>query len=133
MTASGRAVLAIAVSAVMISVVVRATGSGVALAQTEMSVAVGAKKDNTLYEDTDNFRSNGKGGHFFAGRTGTNPGGGRRRGLLSFNIAGNIPGGATIKSVSLTLSMSKTTAASQSITLHRLLSDWGEGSSNAPE
>jgi len=96
-------------------------------AQTELIIQ--ASKDNTLYEIETVALSNGKGAHFFVGKTG---GGAIRRGLLAFDVAGNIESGASIESVLLTLNMSRTpTTTSKIITLHKLLSNWGEGNSNA--
>ena len=92
------------------------------------SVLLSPSKDNTLYEDPNGTLSNGAGGHFFAGRTN---GGSIRRGVIAFDIEGSIPEGSTITSVKLTLHMSRTLAGSQAVGLHRLESDWGEGSSNA--
>jgi hypothetical protein len=86
-------------------------------------------QDNTLYEDPRGALSNGAGEHFFVGTTN---GGAIRRGVIAFDIAGRIPAGSIITRVTLTLHMSRTIAASQAITLHRLLADWGEGTSNAP-
>lgn len=88
-------------------------------------------KDNTLYESATGSLSNGAGQHFFVGRTGQAQGS-IRRGVITFNIAGRIPAGSTINSVSLRLNMSRTFAGSQTIGLHKLLADWGEGSSDAP-
>ncbi|MCH8012222.1 MAG: DNRLRE domain-containing protein [Candidatus Marinimicrobia bacterium] len=97
-------------------------------AQTE--VVIQANKDNTLYESNTGALSNGKGAHFFVGKTAV---GSIRRGLLAFDIAGNIESGVLIDSVVLILSMSKTrTATSRIIALHKILSSWGEGESNAP-
>ncbi len=91
-------------------------------------IAIGAIKDNTLYEDAAGSLSNGAGQRFFVGRPGS---GGNRRGLLAFDIAGSIPAGATINSVSLRLNMSNTTAGDKTIELHASLQDWGQGTSVA--
>ena len=91
-------------------------------------VELQAVKDNTLYESGTGSLSNGLGSYFFAGRTN---GGDIRRGLLVFDIAGNIPAGSTIMDVFLTLHMSRTVAPNQTVNLHRVLADWGEGTSNA--
>ncbi len=85
-------------------------------------------KDNTLYESATGFSSNGAGDSLFVGATGT---GGIRRGLLAFDVAGNIPAGSTVSSVSLTLYMSRTISGAQPVELHRVVADWGEGTSNA--
>ena len=85
-------------------------------------------KDNTLYQSATGSTSNGAGEYLFVGKTG---GGSVRRGLLAFGVAGNVPPGATINSVSLTLHMSRTVALNQTVSLHRVLAEWGEGTSNA--
>jgi hypothetical protein len=89
-------------------------------------------KDNTLYQyvPADGDRSNALGNHFFAGETGM---GELRRGVLAFDIAGNIPAGSTILGVTLSLNMSRTGLdTARTIELHKLLADWGEGTSVAP-
>jgi len=85
-------------------------------------------KDNTLYESSDGSVSNGAGSHLFSG---TNGRGEIRRALIAFDIAGNIPAGATISSVSLRLNMSRTAAGPATVSLHEVLADWGQGSSDA--
>src|SRR6266511_6102729 len=95
------------------------------------SVSINPSKDNTLYEyvAADGDRSNALGDHFFAGKTAQ---GYIRRGVLAFNIAGSIPPGSTITSVSLSMNMSRTLLDNARIVeLHKLLADWGEGTSNA--
>ncbi|HIN05208.1 MAG TPA: DNRLRE domain-containing protein [Dehalococcoidia bacterium] len=92
------------------------------------SVDLSPSKDNTLYETSANIASNGSGQHLFAGNTGT---GSARRAFLSFDVASAIPAGATVTVVALTLNMPETQASLQEIGLHRLLSDWGEGESDA--
>ena len=84
-------------------------------------------KDNTLYEfdAAEGDTSNALGNHFFAGETGM---GELRRGVLAFDIAGNIPAGSTILDVTLSLNMSRTADnTARTIELHKLLADWGEG------
>jgi hypothetical protein len=95
----------------------------------QMTSDISASKDNTLYEDVEGTLSNGAGDFFFSGKTGD---GDIRRALLAFNIAGNIPAGSTINSVTLTLNMSRTVSGDKTVSLHKILSDWGEGTSNAP-
>ncbi len=95
------------------------------------SISINPSKDNTLYEyvAADGDRSNAVGDHFFAGKTAQ---GYIRRGVLAFNIAGSIPPGSTITSVSLSMNMSRTLLDNARIVeLHKLLADWGEGTSNA--
>src|SRR5437773_1232248 len=89
-------------------------------------------KDNTLYEydPAEGDHSNGAGFHFFAGENGM---GELRRGVLAFDIAATIPAGSTITAVSLTMNMSMTPVSSlRTVELHKLLADWGEGTSHAP-
>jgi hypothetical protein len=88
-------------------------------------------KDNTLYEydPAEGDHSNGAGFHFFAGENGM---GELRRGVLAFDVAGTIPAGSTITAVSLTMNMSMTPAGALTVELHKLLADWGEGTSQAP-
>lgn len=88
-------------------------------------------KDNTLYEDSLGAFSNGGGSYFFVGQTAPQDNM-SRRGLLAFNLIDSIPAGSQIISVELKLHMSKTIAGSESVNLHRVLADWGEGTSNAP-
>src|SRR6266508_6305444 len=55
-----------------------------------------------------------------------------RRGVVAFDIAGSIPPGSTITGVSLSMHMSRTLfETAQTVELHRLLADWGEGTSDA--
>ena len=85
-------------------------------------------KDNTLFEDSGGGLSNGAGERLLSGRTGEPR---NRRALIAFDFSG-LPAESVISSVSLTLNASKVASSSaQSTSLHRLLADWGEGSSNA--
>jgi hypothetical protein len=89
-------------------------------------------KDNTLYEydPAEGDTSNALGMHFFAGETAM---GELRRGVLAFDIAGHIPPGSTITAVTLSLNMSRTALDDlRTVELHKLLADWGEGTSIAP-
>src|SRR5262249_47012108 len=92
------------------------------------TVVLGPSKDDTLYQSSTGGISNGAGSYFIAGETN---GGLVRRGVIAFDIAGNIPAGATINSVSLRLLMSQTIAATATVQLARMSADWGEGTSNA--
>ena len=89
-------------------------------------------KDNTLYEydPAEGDHSNGAGFHFFAGENGM---GELRRSALAFDIAGHIPAGSTILAVTLSMNMSRTALdTARTVELHKLLADWGEGTSHAP-
>lgn len=96
----------------------------------QIHVVLSPSKDNTLYESSTGSLSNGAGQHFFAGRT-SQAVGSLRRGLVAFNVAGSIPQSSIIDTVILTLNMSRTSSDSQMVSLHRVLADWGEGSSVA--
>ncbi|MFB3132885.1 MAG: hypothetical protein ACE10K_10235 [Rhodothermales bacterium] len=100
-------------------------------ATAQREVALTPIKDNTLYESDTDTLSNGTGDHLFAGRTRQQA---NRRALLAFNVAGAVPEGATLDSVRLTLHMSRTIGtAADAVALHRVLADWGEGASDAPD
>jgi hypothetical protein len=92
---------------------------------------INPSKDNTLYEydPAEGDHSNALGFHFFTGKTGM---GELRRGVLAFDIAGTIPPGSTILGVTLSMNMSRTpVSTAYTIELHKLLADWGEGTSQA--
>src|SRR6266496_6488543 len=104
-------------------------GAGLA---TAAIINIFPSKDNTLYEfdPAEGDVSNALGFHFFAGETAM---GELRRGVLAFDIAGSIPPGSTITAVSLSLNMSRTLLeTARTVELHKLLADWGEGTSHAP-
>ncbi|TDI71430.1 MAG: T9SS type A sorting domain-containing protein [Bacteroidetes bacterium] len=94
------------------------------------NIVLTPNKDNTLYESATGALSNGAGEHLFVGQTNL---GFRRRILLSFALESAIPSGAEIDSVQLTLHMSRTPlgANARRVSIHRVLADWGEGSSDA--
>lgn len=96
------------------------------------TISIMPNKDNTLYEfdPDDGDHSNGAGFHFFAGETAMSE---LRRGVLAFDIAVSIPHGSIITSVTLSMNMSRTISETPRIVeLHKLLADWGEGTSHAP-
>jgi hypothetical protein len=82
-----------------------------------------ASKDNSIFE---NFPDNSAGGSagIFAGTTAT---GSPRRGMLAFDVDDAVPAGATITSVELTLYLGMSAGGTQTVGLHRLTTDWGEG------
>ena len=108
-----------------------ALGCTVASSATAAIININPNKDNTLYEydPAEGDHSNGAGFHFFAGE---NAMGELRRGVLAFDVAGAIPPGSTIVTVGLTMNMSMTPAGALTVELHKLLADWGEGTSHAP-
>ena len=84
-------------------------------------------RDNTLYEIDDGSLSNGIGSYIFAGSTGAN---GVRRSLLHFDLS-PIPAGSIVNAVKLSMYMDKTKAGASILSVHRVLTDWGEGESSA--
>jgi FtsP/CotA-like multicopper oxidase with cupredoxin domain len=89
-------------------------------------------KDNTLYQPAsgDATNSNGAGEHLFTGRTDD---GYIRRAVVAFNITNFVPPASTITNAILTLYLSRTRDATEPVTLHRMLANWGEGTSNATQ
>jgi len=91
-------------------------------------VELQAAADNTLYEDPAGALSNGAGQYLFAG---TNSGSVIKRGLIRFDVASALPPDASITNVSLVLHLSRSAGGDQPVALHRVLSDWGEGDTDA--
>jgi len=117
----------IALGCVMLGSVTGCTKSEVTM--TSIEVAMTSIKDTTLYEDLTGALSNGAGQHMFAG---TKRAGHAVHGLVAFDVAGKVPAGMTITAVKLRLNMSAANSSSaQTMGLHRVLADWGEGSTVA--
>jgi len=95
------------------------------------TATIAPSKDNTLYESPIGEWSNGRGQNFFCGTTaqGVNA---KRRGVIAFDVAANVPAGSTIQSANLTLHMSRTMGDAITVSLYRSLTGWGEGDSVAP-
>ncbi len=90
---------------------------------------VPADRDATLIEDAYGALANGSGPVLFAGRTGQAVFG-LRRGLVRFDVAGALPERAIIDRVFLSLyQTSNNNPDPRTVSLHRLLQDWSEGSS----
>jgi hypothetical protein len=91
------------------------------------SITLSPTKDNTLIEDATGSLSNGAGAAFYVGKImqGT-----VRRGVIAFDIAGNIPSGSQILSVTLAVSVTRSNGQAEPVGLHKLLADWGEGTSS---
>ncbi|TAH40006.1 MAG: hypothetical protein EYC69_12160 [Bacteroidetes bacterium] len=103
------------------------TYSWTASSPTTVTVSLNPVKDNNIFADNTS-NSNATGPNFVAGN---NAGGFARRALLAFDIASNIPAGATITNATLDLNMVHTSsgAGAQNFDLYPLLENWGEGSS----
>lgn len=84
--------------------------------------------DATLYESEDGSLANGAGEWIFAGTTRI---GAIRRGLILFDVAAQIPAGATITEASLTMRVTQTTAGPVEVGLHRVTTAWAEGLTDA--
>ncbi len=80
----------------------------------------------TLYESTGDQLANGLGQHLFAGNNGLDL---TRRGLLRFDPDGL--GDVVVESAVLRLHVSQANATPSGVSLHRVLSDWGVGSTDA--
>jgi hypothetical protein len=90
------------------------------------TVTLTPSRDNTIFAEGE--KSNGAGIYLFAGNTGQ---GNTRRALVAFDLALSIPAGSIVQTATLTMQMSRTQAGAELVTLHRLLADWGEGTSDA--
>ncbi len=94
------------------------------------SVTLEPMKDNTIIQQPQGIpASNGAGTGLFSGRVGPAGQGTIRRGCVAWDVAGAVPAGATITSVTLTMRMTQTSSGPQTIELRRFLEDWGEGGS----
>lgn len=95
----------------------------------QQSVTIISNKDNTMYSES-GTTSNGAGTYDFAGRTN---GGNVRRTLISFPVSEVLPANATVTSVRLEMRVSKVPSGAVTATfnLHKVSSQWGEGTSDA--
>ncbi len=98
-----------------------------------VTLAIEAARDNTLYQTAFELgeTSNGTGSNLFAGRSNSSDGGNRKRAVMFFDVAGAVPFDANILDVSLEVFCSRSQGGPQTMRLHRVLSDWGEGTSDA--
>ena len=103
-----------------------ASGSGLVSRALAATAVLAPSKDNTIYGSGDANLSSGAGANLFVGRSGQ---GRIMRSLIAFNVAGAIPAGATITSVSVSLAINTPQSHSSTVRLHRLQADWGEGTS----
>lgn len=94
------------------------------------TVTLRPSKDTTIYGNGDANLSNGGGQFLLAGSSGERR---RLRSLIAFDLAGQIPAGSTINAVTLTFAVNTPLASNRnSVALHRLTADWGEGTLVAP-
>jgi hypothetical protein len=86
-----------------------------------------AGRDNTLFEDPLGGLSEGGGPKVFVGRT-RQVANFTRRGLIYFDLSNSgIPDDAPITKATLQLRVSDSNTGPQTVNLHRLLNNWGEG------
>ena len=103
---------------------------GLTLSVQADTVTLTPSKDNTLIEFFGGTPySNALGDGIYSGRVGKTGGGLRRRAVLAFDLVGVVPAEAEITSVTLTLNLVSTINANQTLSLHLLQADWGEGTS----
>lgn len=91
-------------------------------------VSIPADRDTTLIEDAEGDAANGAGPNFFVGHI-SQAALGIRRGLLHFDVAAVLPGNASVDRVTLRVYQNSSNQEAAVISLHRVLSDWGEGKS----
>ena len=93
-------------------------------------VVIEAVADATLIEDADGSLANGAGLALYAGRTSQSLGA-VRRGLLAFDVEAALPRGAHVTSAVLRLHLEPSNPGSTPMGLHRITTQWGEGSSTS--
>jgi hypothetical protein len=90
-------------------------------------IELSAARDNSIFEDGD--LANGAGDALFVGQTGS---GSTRRALVFFDVAGCLPPGARVDSVTITFRVTNAPdLIPRRFALHKVLSDWGESGSLA--
>jgi len=93
-------------------------------------VVVPSAADNTLYESATGSLSNGGGQGMFVGINGL---GLKLRAVVRFDVAAWVPAGASIYAAKLTIdSQQSNDFATRTLTGHRILQAWGEGTVVAP-
>jgi hypothetical protein len=99
--------------------------SSVAIAQSS-TFALTPSLDNTIFAESGTL-SNGQDAWAFVGAT---AGGQVRRALLEFDLS-SVPAGSIVTSASLSITMDRAIGPTVAVDLHRVLTEWGEGASNA--
>jgi hypothetical protein len=99
------------------------------------TVGIPAARDTTLVEDPNGALANGAGPAIFAGRTAA-PVDGVRRGLVVFDLVQELPAippsAMNIEAAALVLTnLTESNVAPAEYRLHRVLADWGEGTSSS--
>jgi len=100
--------------------------------------ALGARADTATFtpdKDTTLFQagitlSSGAGTTLYIGRTNQTAGQALRRALIHFNLS-SLPAGATVTSATLRVNEADSNNGLRTLILHRVLQDWGQGTSNS--
>ncbi len=101
-------------------------------AVSQTTVTISADKDTTLYEEASGSLANGSGTGLFCGVVGFTGGFAKRRTLVHFDVAGQVPAGARILSAELDMFVAQSTAFLPIPTFgHRITQDWNEGATVA--
>jgi hypothetical protein len=99
------------------------------LGHADTIVSLAPSQENTLIESSAGTLSNAE-GNLYVGLTNQASGINIRRGLIEFNIAGDIPAGATITGGTLTMTDVTTgNTGARTLSLYDMLQAWGQGSS----
>lgn len=99
----------------------------------QTTVSISTDKDTTLYESSTGSLANGGGDSIFCGVVGFNGGFGKRRALMHFDVAGQVPAGARILGVEFDIFSAQSTAFLPiPAYVHRVTQDWSEGAVIAP-
>ena len=91
-------------------------------------VTILTDRDQTLFESSIGCCSSGAGVYLYVGDLAN---GNINRGLVHFDVAGQVPAGSTIVSVRLDLNLSRSRVGAENMLLHRVLQDWGEAGSDS--
>ena len=86
------------------------------------TITLEPEADTTIIQNSD--YANGGSTGIFAGQTNM---AGARRGLLRFNVAGELPAGAIVTRATLQMTVAQTTSDAANFALHRLTGAWNEG------
>jgi hypothetical protein len=99
------------------------------LARAAQTIAAEPAQDNTLIENSSGALSSGAGPLLFSGRIASSRDS-IRRSVLEFDLLATIPRGSTVHGAALVLQLARAGGDEKNLlTLHRLLSPWGEGAS----
>ncbi len=109
-------------------VLILVTVTGLSLFSQTVEVEVTPMIDNTMFRDSD--VSNGLGEFIFTGNTNKDI---KKRALVKFDLTETVPEGTTVDSVSLTLIPTKVKPGNTEVVIHRVTTEWGEGTSKAED